>query len=190
MVDEMEWMLFASELVDEFRTHALAVTHGDPVVVRGARWSDAGIVLDYVVEAGQTLEGGVSRDVALELLARTYRIRSGRVDTSTWKIPLPPSDFQDRLEDRFPVYRHSGLEVGGGWYDLLTAMAEWLEEVDADREPFMQTKDKLGQFRAYGPLTDAEPIVEAAQLLSQYLCDVCGRLGGPSSGATRCADHA
>lgn len=185
---------FVSGLADQFREHALAIIGTEPIVVRGAAWTEHGVELDYVVETGQMLPNRVSRDHVLELLARTYRVRSSRVLWGEWLLPEIPGNFQDLLEQRFPVYRNSGLELGPGWYDLLWATGEWLHEVDPERDVFMQTKEKLGGLRLYGPLTDAgEPIVEAAELLSMHICDICGKQGERSTRKgwvlTRCAEH-
>lgn len=184
---------FLVSVVNAFRDHALAIIGADePFVVRGGRWTRDGVVLDYVIESGVQLEGGFSRDAVLQLLARTYQVRSARaVD---WVIPPPPDEYQEILETRYPVYWRSGLELGPGWFDLLAATAETLADVDPERDAFAQTKEKMGGLRLYGMLTDAgDPVIEAAELLSFHICDVCGRQGERTSQrgwlATRCDEH-
>jgi len=186
---------FIVGIAEDFLAHARAIIgEHETIVVRLASWTEDGVELDYVVELGGLLLNGVSRDIALDLLARTYKRRSSRVLWGEWLMPGIPERFQFLLEERFPVYRRSSLEVGPGWLDMLWALAEWLEQVDPGREPFMQVKEKFGSLRLYGPVTDAgEPIVEAAELLSGYVCEICGKLGRRVTNGgllTLCDDHA
>lgn len=185
-------IIFSSWLADEFREHALCIIgESEPFVVRGASWTEHGVELDYVVEEGQMLPNRISRDHALTLLARTYRARSRRaVD---FVVPLPPPDYQALLEARFPIYRGSGLELAGGWYDLLVAVAE-LRAGMGDFHPFVQTKEKFGGLRLYGMMSgEAQYLCDAAEHLSFHVCDVCGKPGQNREIrgwlATRCSEH-
>ena len=183
---------FVMSVADEFRSHVLAVIGAEPCVVRGASWTPDGVELDYVLEPGGLLPDRISRDHVVGLLARTYKRRSSRA--VEWQVPLPPDRFQAVLEEHFPVYRQSGLEVGPGWFDLHWAVGQWLEEVDPDREPFMQVKEKFGTLRLHGPVTNAgEPVIEAAELLSGHICEVCGKQGQRVTRGgvlTLCPEHA
>lgn len=183
---------FLVSTVHAFREHAMAVVHPDVFIAKGGQWTPDGVMLEYIMEPGATLASGLLRDVVVELLARTYKLRTARaVD---WQVPMPPEDFQDVLEARYPVYRGSGLELNAGWFDLLSAVAEWRDELGGDFYPFVQTKEKFGGLRLYGLQSgSAIEISDAAEFLSFFICDICGKQGNRTSDAgwlaTRCDEH-
>lgn len=74
------------------------------------------------------------------------------------------------------------FEIGYGWYDLLEHTCTDLDKLTASERnniQFQQIKEKWGHLRIYGSggsqLTD--DIIENAEALSTYICDVCGIKG-------------
>ncbi|WP_127753903.1 hypothetical protein [Devosia sp. 1566] len=182
MADDMEYLAFAAGLVDEFSAQGKRVLpEGTPFLVRGATHSDAGIRMLYDVEPGVLVGGkhGPPAEAVLELLARTYRVRSRRVDRMTWTVPALTDAWWEAAATHFPILRGGGMEFDAGWGDLCIAMADWLAEAAPELEPFRQTKEKFGELRLYyGPGEGlAQQIVDSAELLSTRICEVCGAPG-------------
>lgn len=200
-MNDMEFIAFASSLADQFAVHARSIIGPEPAFhVLGAEHSPAGVNVLYDVVPGPVRpavgkfdDTGPDRTTLLEMLARTYRVRSRRVDRTTWTIPPVPRDWETVLETHFPMFRGSGLEVGDGWADLLIATADWLSESQGDFHPFSQIKEKFGGLRIYGLMSgEAQTITDAASWLSMHICDRCGAPGTKNrSGwiATRCGVH-
>ncbi len=191
---EEGYLNFAVSLGEEFRRHALVALRPDPLfLLREIRWEHDGAHFGFEIEPGPVRDSP-ERSVMAELLSRTYRARSRRVDTATWTIPAPPENYQSVLEDKFPILRGSGLEFRGGWFDLVWATAEWLESLGGDFYPLAQCKEKFGGLRLYGLMSgEARDICDAAEYLSVHICEVCGRQGMCTTNrgwmSTHCAEH-
>jgi hypothetical protein len=194
-------VVFMTRLVDQFRDHGRRILGPDAAFqVRGASWSETGIEIDYVIEPGpvrvDTREFAPvypDRRDLMNLLSRVYRVRSRRVDRRTWTIPPASDTAFGVLATHFPIYRGSSLEVGNGWFDLLAATADWLQESGGDFHPISQVKEKFGGLRMYGLMSgEAQTITDAASWLSICICDVCGAPGrkqGTGWITTRCDEH-
>ena len=77
----------------------------------------------------------------------------------------------------------------------MVAMAGWMCEFGIPAGwRFDDIKEKYGQLRLYdGPTGDLDDICEAAELLSEHICDACGAPGwqrGRGWIKTRCDAHA
>jgi hypothetical protein len=120
------------------------------------------------------------RETLTGLVLRMEHLRWRRFNPTT-RMLVPPVD-EDLLELRT---RHAhatvGFECGPGWVDLLDALFAWLEEIapQADWHP-VQVKEKFASLRFYwgGHLPDlGQQVIEAAEHVSGYVCEVCGAPG-------------
>ncbi|HEY8575195.1 MAG TPA: hypothetical protein VIL88_02525 [Devosia sp.] len=187
---------YMTRQVDQFREQGRWVLGPDvSFMVRGARFDEDGIYLDYDVEPGPGKRGLVDlpdRRVLMELLARTYHVRSKWADRETGRDRrLPPESWDELVMRHFPVYR-CGLAVGAGWGDLLMATADWIGEVDPYYPGFVDVKDKMGGLELAGPVSDVDivdDIIASAEQLSEFICEVCGKPGWNRDGRTVCRDH-
>ncbi|WP_175899368.1 hypothetical protein [Burkholderia vietnamiensis] len=112
-------------------------------------------------------------------------------------------ELDEFLFERYPalfVCRRA-LAVDDGWYDLLDALCHCLQEATANGDPQVvaeQVKEKFGGLRFYtkaGPSDHQRGAIRMAELMSQRLCETCGKPGklqkitplGPI--ATLCEEH-
>lgn len=119
-----------------------------------------------------------------ELLAATMASRWQRYDEFALAlVPATDADLK-RLRD---VHRacNSNIEAGPGWYDLLNATFSLIEEKCPGAEwSSSQIKEKFGGLRLYwvGDLPSAgDLVVDAAEVLSEHICEECGAPGGLDS---------
>jgi hypothetical protein len=91
-----------------------------------------------------------------------------------------------------------GFQSGDGWFDLVWRLCEHLEPVVAaceTSEPFevLQVKEKFGLRFYTNSCDDAiSSVIEAAELQSFQICEVCGKPGkrrGTSWIRIRCDEH-
>lgn len=187
-MSEPDQMPFMISVADEFRAQGKRILNDDCLfLVRGAQWPDRGINFAFEVEPGPALKKDSKgnewdipdRLVLMQLLARTYNVRTRRANRATWTIPELPASWRDAVYAHFPIYRGSSLSVDSGWGDLLLATADWLSEVEPELPAFDQVKEKYGGLRLYyghgGGL--GETIVDCAEYLSEFICEVCGAPG-------------
>lgn len=136
------------------------------------------------------------RETLTELVLRMERLRWCRFNPTT-RMLVPPV-YENLLA---LCTRHAratiGFECGPGWADLLDALFTWLEEIapHSDWHP-VQVKEKFASLRFYwtGDLPDlAGEIIEAAEHVSGYVCEVCGAPGALQHDGgwmtTRCRLH-
>jgi hypothetical protein len=120
------------------------------------------------------------REILVELVLRMQRLR--------WRsaapfMPAPPPPDRKDLYGLRESYARATVpfECGEGWVHLLGAIFSWLEEIAPDHEwAPSQIKTKYGglRFYYYGELTEiGEEIMEAAEHLSEYVCETCGAPG-------------
>ena len=92
-----------------------------------------------------------------------------------------------------------GLECGDGWYNLIYALCEDLEQQAILEETPLpeakQVKQKLGGLRFYvtGETREMLDLIDAAESRSETLCEVCGahaeRFSDRGWVKTRCKEH-
>ena len=90
--------------------------------------------------------------------------------------------------DNYSPYDGFGIETGDGWYQLIHDMFNEIAEaykqggLEVDIV-LMQMKEKYGQLRTYFEYPDyrmydiVEAIVNKYELLSEDVCELCGKLG-------------
>lgn len=132
------------------------------------------------------------RPAVCELLSRTLALR--------WQTPSPsaPADSYVALTRLYPTVYTTTTETSAGWHWLLAATAEMLIDLGVpDDFHAHQVKEKFGWLRFYWGADDAGrdvvEVVEAAERLSGWICDTCGRPGRlRPAGWTRtaCDEHA
>ena len=87
-----------------------------------------------------------------------------------------PDGF-DQLRDRFPAIFTGGVDLGPGWYDLLWAYGEMIDEAGAYAH-VTYAKEKCGALSLFvitdGALDDLD---YHAETLSVWICDECGAPG-------------
>ena len=82
-------------------------------------------------------------------------------------------------------------EVGPGWHQLVAVLVAEAERTGAT---IHQVKEKFGGLRFYvsASSTDRDRLIEAAEALSCYTCEQCGKPGQRRSGGwirTLCEEH-
>lgn len=117
-----------------------------------------------------------------------------------------PKIFVNRNADMKKTAMCWGFECGPGWYTILDKLC-YLIQQHVDREIFglgnglveqvvaTQVKEKYGTLRFYvGGADDyIYDLIDKAEVLSAYTCDVCGEVGrmrGNSWFMVRCDEHA
>lgn len=137
------------------------------------------------------------RHLVLEMIARVLERRSRRMDDQGNPSAIPDGWGAALIAKHPEWFKHVHFEHGPGWSDLMTDVVEQIERLPAeDKEgfSFSQIKEKFGGLRAYHVGGEAiEDIVDAAESLSEAICDRCGAPGHPRSGGwivTRCDEHA
>jgi hypothetical protein len=131
-----------------------------------------------------------TREVMVELVLRMQRRRWQRWDD--FVLGLSPPDENEWQS----VHAQLGVvpSIGPGWYDLVLAAAGWITELGGEIRT-SDIKEKHGGLRwsYYGDVGDVgEQIIEAAEHVSDYICDVCGAPGQNTGRGwiyTRCAEH-
>lgn len=86
-----------------------------------------------------------------------------------------------------------GLEIGDGWYDIISNVCVLIEKHSPDVR-FDQIKEKFGGLRIYysGGSDYVQGVVDLAEELSYKTCEVCGNKGEPNKTGwirTLCKDH-
>lgn len=136
------------------------------------------------------------RETLTELILRMQRQRWQRAAPLT-PLAMPPDEEDLQALHQKHDKAKAGFECGSGWTDLLDATFTWLHEIapSADWSP-SQIKEKYGTLRFYwhGDLPDlGGEIIDAAELVSGHICEVCGAPGelGSDGGwwSTRCREH-
>ena len=199
-----------ADIRSETRAFIEAALDGDPAL---ASLTVVGIdpeTLTATIASGQpparlgrvtyTPQPPFSRETIVALVVRMQRSRWSRLDGYTLSLRPATDDDLDRLGEYDPM-RQDGrtmhCECGAGWYDMLEAVFSR----SAEMQPrswwkVSQLKEKYGGLRLYshGAPEDVEALIDAAEHLSEHVCDVCGAPGKKSSDSgwitTRCEEHA
>jgi hypothetical protein len=170
-------------------------------VIGPARDTQAnGLRLAYagVPEGAQSHPNGYwmpDRQAMIELLARTWQLRSCRWNAADRKIADPDRSAITSLRQRWPATLDCPFSCGVGWIDLIEATARWLDE-RGELLPFSDVSQKYGGLRLSGgamPHTQGFDLVLIAEhMLSEQICETCGAPGRLIEGqyiATLCDRH-
>lgn len=136
------------------------------------------------------------REIVAGLVQRMQLKRWAAFDDFTLSLPMPSSADLDELSERHAACT-SVCDCGPGWLWLLDATFSYVSELgSSERWHTTQIKEKFAGLRIYysgHPGDDGDDVVEAAEMISHYICDVCGGLGKVRKGGwwtTRCDAHA
>lgn len=141
-------------------------------------------------------ESPFRRETLIELILRMQRLRWHRAAPFN-PLGMPPEERDLQALRNKHVKAVVGFECGPGWTDLLDAAFTWLNDIAPDRDwSPSQIKEKFGSLSFYwwGDLPDlGDQIIEAAELISSHVCEVCGAPGALQSDhgwwSTRCKEH-
>jgi hypothetical protein len=118
------------------------------------------------------------RSVLVELLARTWELRSLRW-SGTMKVVRPHDvDWDTRLSEIWPGAFDCELSVQQGWADLIATTTSMIAEA-GETIVYGQIKQKFGSARLYfdqGGETAFE-LTTLAEHVSGHICEVCGGPG-------------
>tara|TARA_A100001391_G_scaffold51157_1_gene31212 strand:- start:15416 stop:16093 length:678 start_codon:yes stop_codon:yes gene_type:complete len=195
---------------EEFQTIAHAALSGDEGLATLKVSGDDGAIR-YSVDPGELPSKlakteyhprpSFRREDVVCLLAETLWSRWTRFDANNGQLCLPTRDELYGLRDHYDTCR-SPLDCGGGWYDLLNAVFRMAAQAGAKDWWTYDVKEKFGGLRiAYsaGPgltpesLARLDRIVDAAEHLSEHICEECGAPGQIRDGGwirTLCDVHA
>lgn len=136
------------------------------------------------------------REIVAGLVQRMQSQRWAAFDHFTLSLPMPTVDELDNLSLKYHAIS-SVLDVGPGWLWLLDACFSYVHELGpSETWHTTQIKEKFAGLRIYFsgyPGDDSDDVIEAAELVSHYICDVCGGLGKVRKGGwwrTSCDAHA
>lgn len=119
------------------------------------------------------------RPMMVELIARTWDLRSRRWDPIDLRVADPDPGWVTPLRLRWPGIFTCEVSCGAGWADLIEAVAGQLKE-RGELVPFTQIKEKYGELRMYsdGALAlDGFDLQLIAEIVSGHVCEVCGAPG-------------
>jgi len=196
------------DIVTETRVFIEAALAGDPALsslVLTGGGTDLAAAIDPgrpPTKVGRTEympQAPFTREQLVELVVRMQRSRWGRFDAYALALWPAGDDDMKRLGDydamRFDTFTR-GCECGPGWYDLLDATLGWIAEAQPNAWwKASQIKEKFGTLRLYydgNPGDEGGAIIDAAEHLSGFVCDVCGapgKTGGRGWISTRCELH-
>lgn len=96
---------------------------------------------------------------------------------------------QEEFEKNFSTIPYPGIECKSGWYPMLEILLSWADEwnktvVDQHEKIVIeQIKEKYGSLRFYfyGGNDKFRGMVEMAELMSLYICEICGSPGTRNS---------
>jgi hypothetical protein len=136
------------------------------------------------------------REIVAGLVQRMQSKRWSAFDDFTLSLPMPTEDELDSLSLKHHAIS-SVLDVGPGWLWLLDATFAYVHELGpSETWHTTQIKEKFAGLRLYFsgyPGDDGDDAIEASELISFCICDVCGAPGKVRKGgwwATRCDAHA
>lgn len=102
-------------------------------------------------------------------LARAMRLAEGY---------LPDQDWSLRVRNRWALRLMCEMSCGPGWYDLIVAVNELIDQESPSSFHFSQIKQKFGGLRMYwhgdDPSGRIDELIEAAEEFSQSMCETCG----------------
>lgn len=135
------------------------------------------------------------REIVAGLVQRMQSKRWSAFDDFTLSLPMPTEDELDSLSLKYHAIS-SVLGCGPGWLWLLDAAFSYVADL-APGETWhtTQVKEKFAGLRIYYsgyPGDDGDDVIEAAELISYYICDVCGCPGKVRKGPwwrTTCDAH-
>jgi hypothetical protein len=139
------------------------------------------------------------RETIVDLVLRMQRSRWSRLDRYSLTLDMATDEDLDRLAAHGPMRQGASTivcECGPGWYDMLDGVLAFASETELRAGwKVSQLKEKYGGLRIYhtGAPDDVEEMIDAAEHLSEHVCDVCGAPGKKSNGrgwiTTRCEEH-
>lgn len=188
----------SSNIADEFRTIMSGILATDPAFTSLQVAGSSPETLTWAIEPGNRPVGEYSqpprREIIGELVDRMLKLRWRRLNAATGMIIPPSRDDLDGLRGRYPAFPHYP-DHGPGWTDLSAAMLEWIGSGGDGSWGITDAKEKYGYMSLFfsgdtGPLGDE--IIEATELVSEHVCDVCGapgRLRSKGWMMTRCDEH-
>lgn len=186
--------LIEATLQDDPALASLAVTGVSPETL--AAYIAPGVPARMIGRSSYSPAPPFHRETLVELVVRMQRPRWQRAGPLT-PLAMPPEERDLQALHERHARAAVGFECGPGWTDLLDAVFGWLHEIAPDRDwSPSQIKEKYGDLRFYwfGDLPDpGDQIIEAAELVSGHVCEVCGAPGQLESDggwwSTRCRDH-
>lgn len=136
------------------------------------------------------------REIVAGLVQRMQSKRWAAFDDFTLSLPMPSSADLDALSEKHAACT-SVCDCGPGWSWLLDAAFSYVAELAPnERWRTTQIKEKFAGLRIYfsgHPGDDGDDVIEAAEMISHYICDVCGCPGKVRKGGwwrTTCDAHA
>lgn len=195
---------------EEFLAIAQAALAGDPGLESLQVTGDEG-ALRYSVKHGELPSKlarteyhpvpSFRREDVVDLLAEALWSRWTRFDANDGEPFTLTRDKLYGLRDHYDTCR-SPLDCGPGWYDLLNAVFRMGEQAVAMGWWTTDIKEKYGGLRiAYSAsagltqetLNRLDRIIDAAEHLSEHICEACGAPGQIREGGwirTLCDEHA
>lgn len=135
------------------------------------------------------------REIVAGLVQRMQQRRWSAFDHFTMSLPVPTEHELDSLSEKHAACT-SVLSCGPGWTWLLDAAFSYVSELSPhDAWHTTQVKEKFAGLRIYysgHPGDDGDDVMEAAEMISYYVCDVCGGAGKVRKGGwwrTTCDAH-
>lgn len=135
------------------------------------------------------------RPTVVELLARTWELRSRRWDPIDQVIAEPNPNWAAEFRARWPGIFDCEMSCSSGWADLIEAVTVWLEE-RGELLPFQQVKQKYAELRLYAnhprEAFGFELTTAAEHVVSGHVCELCGAPGETVDGPyllTLCHRH-
>jgi len=157
-----------------------------PTPAEDASWAAITAALDELVAAFRSNDPEGVEAACKRALAIPFDIEAF---TNAIRVPADAGDDTGALEAilrRIPDGWGRWIEVGRGWYLIVTALDRKLADLDRDYR-VLQVKEKFGTLRYYWEPDETNPsetvreqgaeLVRAAELLSARTCDECGRAG-------------
>lgn len=106
-------------------------------------------------------------------LVRARRLGAGIRLDETWS---------ERLRARWPSRLRCEMSCGPGWSDLIEAVNELIDQEAVEKFTFSQIKEKFAGLRMYwygeDPSGLIDQTIDAAEEISQSLCETCGSVHG------------
>jgi len=130
-------------------------------------------------------------DIIAELVSRATEIRSRRWHVGEQRVRPLPRDWRELMVAAYPQIPRA-VEWTSGWADLMIAATAWINESETDWK-FSDAKEKMGSLRlsTHGINTiGGEQIIDAAEHLGSFICQVCGGPGDQGGDfMTLCLEH-
>lgn len=120
------------------------------------------------------------RPIMIELLTRTWELRSRRWDPVDQAVADPDPGWVASFRTRWPGIFDCEVSCCAGWADLIEAVTVWLDD-RRELVPFGQIKEKFSELRMYpsGKISEfgSDLTLIAEHSLSGHICELCGAPG-------------